>query len=172
MHLTAYGILATQRCPCGCRTDPRRQCRCSTNDVQRYIGRLSGPLLDRIDIHVDVPALSFGELTDSQISGPTTEEVRAQVLAARERQRARNNGGPVRYNAHLDSKTLRHYCKLNDASKSLLERALNALGLSARAYDKILRIARTLADLEDQDDITEHHVAEAVQYRSLDKSVL
>ena len=164
-------VVAMNPCPCGCRTDPRRQCRCSNNDVQRYIGRLSGPLLDRIDIHVDVPALSFGELTDSQISGPTTEEVRAQVLAARERQRARCNGA-TRYNAHLDSKTLRHYCKLNDASKSLLERALNALGLSARAYDKILRIARTLADLEDKDDITEHHVAEAVQYRSLDKSVL
>lgn len=164
-------VVAMNPCPCGCRTDPRRQCRCSTNDVQRYIGRLSGPLLDRIDIHVDVPALSFDDLTDSRISGPTTEEVRAQVLAARERQRARCNGS-TRYNAHLDSKTLRHYCKLNDASKTLLERALNALGLSARAYDKILRIARTLADLEDKDDITEHHVAEAVQYRSLDKSVL
>ena len=164
--------MATQGCPCGCRTDPRRQCRCSTGEVQRYIGRLSGPLLDRIDMHVDVPALSFDELTDSQVTGPTTAEVRAQVLAARERQRARCNGATFRFNAHLDSKTLRHYCKLNDASKSLLERALNTLGLSARAYDKILRIARTLADLEAKEDITEHHVAEAVQYRSLDKSVL
>lgn len=165
-------VVAMNPCPCGCRTDPRRQCRCSTGEVQRYIGRLSGPLLDRIDMHVDVPALSFDELTDTQVSGPTTAEVREQVLAARERQRARCNGGVFRFNAHLDSKTLRHYCKLNDASKSLLERALNTLGLSARAYDKILRIARTLADLEAKDDITEHHVAEAVQYRSLDKSVL
>jgi len=164
-------VVAMNPCPCGCRTDPRRTCRCSTADVQRYIGRLSGPLLDRIDIHVDVPALSFDELTDTQISGPTTAEVRDQVLAARERQRARSNG-TFRFNAHLDSKTLRQYCKLNEASKSLLERALNTLGLSARAYDKILRIARTLADLEGQEDITEFHVAEAVQYRSLDKSVL
>ena len=165
-------VVAMNPCPCGCRTDPRRVCRCSTGDVQRYMGRLSGPLLDRIDIHVDVPALSFDELTDTRSSGPSTLEVREQVLAARERQHARANGSGARYNAHLDSKTLRRYCVLNDASKSLLETALNTLGLSARAYDKILRIARTLADLEGLDDINEMHVAEAVQYRSLDKGMM
>jgi len=165
-------VVAMNPCPCGSRTDPRRVCRCSTGDVQRYMGRLSGPLLDRIDIHVDVPALSFDELTDTRSSGPSTLEVRDQVLAARDRQHARANGTGPRYNAHLDSKTLRKYCVLNDASKSLLETALNTLGLSARAYDKILRIARTLADLEGLDDINENHVAEAVQYRSLDKSVM
>ncbi|MCF6283829.1 MAG: YifB family Mg chelatase-like AAA ATPase [Candidatus Hydrogenedentes bacterium] len=169
-------VVAMNPCPCGSRTDPRRRCRCSTGDVQRYMGRLSGPLLDRIDIHVDVPALSFDELTDTRSSGPSTEEVRAQVLAARERQHARANGKKGkkgnRYNAHLDTKTLRKYCVLNEASKSLLKTALNTLGLSARAYDKILRIARTLADLENLEDISEHHIAEAVQYRSLDKTML
>ncbi len=159
-------VVAMNPCPCGCRSDPRRVCRCSNGDIQRYMGRLSGPLMDRIDIHVDVPALSFEELSKTEASGPTSAEVRAEVQAARERQRARY-GDPTACNAKLDSKMLRTHCKLDESAQRILETALDRLGLSARAYDKILRVARTLADLEAVESIADHHVAEAVQYRSL-----
>ncbi|HPX42138.1 MAG TPA: ATP-binding protein, partial [Candidatus Hydrogenedentes bacterium] len=160
-------VVAMNPCPCGCRTDPRRECRCSVGEVQRYMSRLSGPLLDRIDIHVDVPALSFEELSDDRPSGATTADVRAQVQAARERQHARHDGR-YRGNAHLDATATRRHCVITASGKALLESALERMGLSARAYDKILRVARTLADLEEQDQIREHHLAEAIQYRSLD----
>lgn len=161
-------VVAMNPCPCGCRTDPRRQCRCSPGEVQRYMGRLSGPLLDRIDIHVDVPALSFEEMADDRPSGPSSAQVREQVQTARNRQRARYNG-TFACNAQLDSKAVRHHCAIGEATKGLLEQAMLQMGFSARAYDKILRIARTLADLEGVEAITDNHVAEAVQYRSLDR---
>jgi magnesium chelatase family protein len=161
-------IAAMNPCPCGCRTDPRRQCRCSAAEVQRYVGRISGPLLDRIDIHVDVPSLSFEELSNTAPTGPSSAEVRAQVQEARNRQRARLEGR-FACNAHLDPKAIRVHCALNDGARRLMEIAMNRMGLSARAYDKILRIARTLADLEAKENISENHIAEAVQYRSLDQ---
>ncbi len=160
-------VVAMNPCPCGCRTDPRRECRCSIGEVQRYMSRLSGPLLDRIDLHVDVPALSFEEMADDRPSGTTSAEVRAQVQAARERQHARHNGR-FRGNAHLDVTATRKHCAISTGGKALLEAALERMGLSARAYDKILRVARTLADLDDQEQIREQHLAEAIQYRSLD----
>jgi magnesium chelatase family protein len=163
-------VVAMNPCPCGCRTDPRRQCRCSAGDVQRYMSRLSGPLLDRIDIHVDVPSLSFEQMSDDRPSGPTSAEVRAQVQAARDRQRARYKGKFL-CNAELDARAVRNHCVATDGVKALLENATNMLGLSARAYDKILRVSRTLADLDADDAIREHHVAEAVQYRSLDRQL-
>ena len=164
-------VVAMNPCPCGHRTDPRRECRCSVGDVQRYMGRLSGPLLDRIDLHVDVPALPYEELADNRPSGPTSGEVRATVQAARDRQRARYNGRFM-CNAHLDSKTVRRHCVLDDGAQSLLENAINRLGFSARAYDKVLRVARTLADLDAEERIQHHHVAEAIQYRTLDRNML
>ncbi len=160
-------VVAMNPCPCGCRTDPRRTCRCSLGEVQRYMGKISGPLLDRIDIHVDVPPLSFEELTDARPSGPSTLEVRAQVQAARDRQRARHNGQAV-CNAHLDTKAMRAHCVMTEGARKLLEAALERMGLSARAYDKVLRVARTLADLEGAATLAETHLAEAIQYRSLD----
>ncbi|MBI3117689.1 MAG: ATP-binding protein, partial [Candidatus Hydrogenedentes bacterium] len=159
---------ATQLCPCGGRNDRRRTCRCSQGDIQRYMNRLSGPLLDRIDIHVDVPGLSFEELTDHRLSGLTSEEVRTKVQAARNLQRARYKSQAT-CNAHLDTKAIRAHCHMTDGAKQILEAALDRLGLSARAYDKILRVSRTIADLEEQDVIQDQHLAEAVQYRSLDK---
>jgi len=164
-------VVAMNPCPCGCRTDPRRQCRCTTGEIQRYMSRLSGPLLDRIDIHVDVPPLPFEQLADNRPSGPSSAEVRAQVQATRDLQRKRYKG-KYPCNAHLDTKALRAYCVLTDPGKMLLENAITKLGLSARAYDKVLRVARTLADLESVDTIAEHHIAEAVQYRSLDRQYL
>ena len=163
-------VVAMNPCPCGCRTDPRRTCRCSAGDVQRYMNRLSGPLLDRIDIHVDVPGLSFEELSDQRPSGASTATVRAQVQQARDRQHSRY-GDRITCNARLDTKALRTYCKLTDGGQALLGEALERLGLSARAYDKVLRVARTLADLDQDGAILEHHVAEAVQYRSLDQQL-
>lgn len=163
-------VVAMNPCPCGCRTDPRRQCRCTTGDIQRYMSRLSGPLLDRIDIHVDVPALSFEELADNRPSGPSSAEVRAQVQAARDRQRARYNGR-FACNAHLDSKGIREHCAVSDGARGMLEQAINQLGFSARAFDKVLRVARTLADLENADTLADHHVAEAIQYRTLDRQL-
>ncbi|MDX9971885.1 MAG: YifB family Mg chelatase-like AAA ATPase [FCB group bacterium] len=163
-------VVAMNPCPCGCRTDPRRQCRCTVADIQRYMSRLSGPLLDRIDIHVDVPALSFEELTDARPSGPTSAEVRKEVQTARDRQRARY-GTRIGCNAHLDPRGLREHCPVSEGAKSMLERAINQLGFSARAYDKVLRVARTLADLEGVDGIADQHVAEAIQYRTLDRQL-
>ncbi|MCP4639251.1 MAG: YifB family Mg chelatase-like AAA ATPase [bacterium] len=163
-------VVAMNPCPCGCRTDPRRECRCTIGEVQRYMSRLSGPLLDRIDIHVDVPALSFEELSDDRLSGPTSAEVRATVQETRDIQRARHNGSAA-CNAHLDAKGVRKHCATTDSAKSLLEDAIERLGFSARAYDKVLRVARTLADLEHADTISDQHVGEAIQYRSLDRQL-
>lgn len=164
-------VVAMNPCPCGCRTDPRKVCRCSAGEIQRYQRRLSGPLLDRIDIHIDVPSLSFDEITDNRPSGPSSAEIRKRVQVSRDLQRSRYDG--VAYcNAHLDSKKTRRYCKLGDAAKKLLEIALEQLGLSARAYDKVLRVARTIVDLEGGGDILEQHIAEAIQYRSMDRTML
>jgi len=164
-------VCALNPCPCGYRTDARKQCRCSIGEVQRYMARLSGPLLDRIDIHVDVPSLSFEELSRSEASGPTSADIRAEVQRARDVQRARYQGG-FHCNAHLDAKAVRQHCALEPAAKNLLSIAMERLGLSARAYDKVLRVSRTVADLDGHETIAEQHVAEAVQYRSLDKDTL
>lgn len=163
-------VMAMNPCPCGCRTDPRRECRCTLSQVQRYMSRLSGPLLDRIDIHVEVPALSFDEMADHRPSGPSSAEVREQVQTARDRQRARYQGR-FACNAHLDTRAIRAHCGLADGAKALLENAITQMGFSARAYDKVLRVARTLADLEGADHIGENHIGEAVQYRSLDRQL-
>lgn len=163
-------VVALNSCPCGYRSDPRHECRCSPGEVQRYMARLSGPLLDRIDLHVDVPGLTFEELSDTRPSGPSSAEVRAVVQAARDRQRARYKGA-FACNAHLSSKAVRRFCALSDSAARLLETAMERLCFSARAYDKILRVARTLADLEGDELINEKHVGEAVQYRSLDRQL-
>lgn len=134
------------------------------------MSRLSGPLLDRIDIHVDVPALTFDELADDRPSGPTSAEVRAIVQDARDLQHTRYKGAYT-CNAHLDARAVRAHCRMTDAARGILENAITQLGFSARAYDKVIRVSRTLADLEHVDTIQENHVAEAVQYRSLDRQL-
>ncbi len=163
-------VVAMNPCPCGCRSDPRRQCRCSHGEIQRYMARLSGPLLDRIDLHAEVPALSYEELSDSRATGPTSAEVRATVQQARDRQRARY-GKAFACNAHLDPRSVREHCVPTESGGKLLEQAINQLGFSARAYDKVLRVARTLADLDGNDHISDNNIGEAIQYRTLDRQV-
>ena len=161
-------VVAMNPCPCGCRTHPQKKCRCSPGDVHRYMARVSGPLLDRIDIHVDVPALRFEELHSADNGGPSSEDVRAQVQEARNRQRARVKGKHS-WNAYLDTALMRKHCTLDSEAREMLETAVVGMGFSARAHDKVLRVARTLADLVGNESIQANHIAEAIQYRSLDK---
>ncbi|HOE97104.1 MAG TPA: YifB family Mg chelatase-like AAA ATPase, partial [Candidatus Sumerlaeota bacterium] len=156
-------------CPCGYRTDPARECRCTPPDVQRYHARLSGPLLDRIDIHIEVPAVKYQELTRGEPGEPTAV-VRERVQAARQRQLDRFRGRPGLYaNAQISGRDLRRWCRLDDATLAMLERAMGSMGLSARAYDRILRVARTIADMAGKDEIDSEAVSEAIHYRNLDR---
>jgi len=156
-------------CPCGHFGNPHQQCTCSTQQIQRYMGRISGPLLDRIDIHVDVPAVRYRDLSEAR-RGESSQMVRERVLQAREKQRARfSERKDVFKNADMLSADIRTWCTLNEASSELLNKAMNSLGLSARAYDRILKVSRTIADLADAEHIQIEHVSEAVQYRSLDR---
>jgi magnesium chelatase family protein len=163
-------VAAMNPCPCGFHGEPHRPCRCTPQAVQRYLARVSGPLLDRIDLHVEVPAVRYRELSDRR-PGEASVAVRERVTAARERQRKRFAGWPgLHANAHMRPKELREFCRVGEAGEALLRTAMTRLGLSARAHHRVLKIARTLADLEGADDIATRHVAEAVQYRSLDRA--
>jgi len=161
--------LATNGCPCGFLGDPTKDCTCSALQVQRYRAKISGPLLDRIDIQVEVPAVRYKELAD-QTSGETSETIRARVDRAREVQLARFAGRKIFCNAQMSARDLKRFCKTDVSAEKLLETAMAKLGLSARAYTRILKVARTIADLDGVPDITAAQVAEAIQYRSLDRS--
>ncbi|MCH2179751.1 MAG: YifB family Mg chelatase-like AAA ATPase [Mariniblastus sp.] len=163
-------IAALNPCPCGYRNDPRRHCNCTSPQIERYMGKISGPLVDRIDIHVEVPATDFEELS-SKTTGTSSEEIRDWVTAARKVQHDRFSGTSVRYNAQMSSKQIRTYCPLDRSSLQLLKMSVNELGLSARAHDKVLRLARTIADIDAADDIQSHHLAEAINYRLLDRDL-
>lgn len=163
---------AMNPCPCGFWNDPTRECRCSQMQIQRYVGRISGPLLDRIDIHIDVPAVRFKELRGdaSTPEGESSHGIRERVMVAREHQRERFQSDGIFSNALMTPRQIRHYCKIDGESERLLESAMTRLGLSARAFDRILKVSRTLADLDSQADILPIHVSEAVGYRSLDRT--
>lgn len=158
-------VAAMNPCPCG-----GASCRCSIQEVQRYRGRLSGPLLDRIDIHIEVPPVPFQELSDRS-EGEDSKTVRQRVVAARQRQKQRfvANDLPLEVNAQMHSAHIRAFCEVDEAGLRLLERAVNSLGMSARAYDRILKVARTIADIEGAPKVEGVHIAEAIQYRSLDR---
>lgn len=164
-------VAALNPCPCGFRTDPRRNCSCSPILVERYMARISGPLLDRIDIHIEVPAVPFQELS-AGTPGTSSEAMREEVLRARDRQRSRFRNTTNLTNAQMSSRQLREYCKLDSLSRNSLRDSVEELGLSARAHDKILRVARTIADLDDSDDIELVHLQEAINYRMLDRTLL
>jgi magnesium chelatase family protein len=162
-------VAAMNPCPCGFYGDPKRSCTCTPNQINGYRTRISGPLLDRIDLQVQVPAVPFRELS-AAANGESSQDLRARVLRARERQGKRfARSSRVFANAHMTPKLIKEYCALTDDTRRLLETAMVRLGLSARAYARILKIARTIADLEDQDQLAPAHVAEAIQYRSLDR---
>ena len=162
---------AMNPCPCGHYNDPTHECRCTPLQIQRYVGRISGPLMDRIDIHVDVPPVRFKEMSERGTpAGESSSAMRRRVLAARGRQRERLQGFGVFSNAQMSPRQIRRFCRLDEECERLLEQAMTRQGLSARAYDRILKVSRTIADLEGSGEISTSHVVEAVGYRSLDRT--
>jgi len=161
--------MATQECPCGYYNHPEKECVCGPGVVQRYLNKISGPLLDRIDIHVEVVPVAFSELTNTRTS-ETSDKIRERVIAARLVQEKRFEGQEGIYNnAQMSSRQVREICVITTAGQNLLKTAMERLSLSARAYDRILKVSRTIADLAASEDIKIEHLAEAIQYRSLDR---
>jgi magnesium chelatase family protein len=192
-HTVAYPCrvmlgLAFNPCPCGRMMDPRRSCRCRIEEIVRYRARLSGPMLDRIDIHLEMPSLSYGELTGGG-SAECSADIRARVERARDLQRRRfrdrrpeprsaSGTGPsggatpaIHCNAHMSGRHLQAHCAVKGEAAGLLKDAVVSLGLSARAYDRILKVGRTVADLDGSEEIREEHIAEAIHYRCLDRQL-
>ena len=164
-------VAAMNPCPCGFFGDAKRECRCGPNSVQRYRNRVSGPLLDRIDIHIEVPAVRERELL-GEGNGESSEKVRGRVEQAREIQRRRfAHRRKIFCNARMGPKELKQFCALDESSQQLLRMAINELNFSARAYDRILKVARTIADLEASETIQSNHLSEAIQYRTLDRQI-
>ena len=171
-------------CPCGYYTDPKKTCRCHPNQIAKYMGKISGPLLDRIDIHIDIPAVKYKELTEAKDAEPSAA-IKERVHKARaiqlERFSTKMLGGSaticgkkedrIYFNAQMNTKLIKRYCVLSVEAKELLKMAMNEMGLSARAYDKILRVSRTVADLTGSGSIEAPHISEAIQYRSLDRQI-
>jgi magnesium chelatase family protein len=164
-------IAAMNPCPCGFYTDPNRECTCTMPQILRYRSKISGPLMDRIDLHVEVPAVKYRDLT-GEASGEDSETIKARVNRARAVQRERFSGKKIYSNAQMTPRHLKKYCQIAEKSRNLLEQAIDKLGLSARAYTRILKIARTIADLEAAEDIAPQHISESIQYRSLDRTLL
>jgi magnesium chelatase family protein len=163
-------VAAMNPCPCGYLGDSRHACKCAPMVIERYMGRVSGPLLDRIDLHIEVPAVPFQELSAST-DGTSSATMREQVKQARQAQRKRFGEDSHRLNSRMTTRQLRKYCTLDAEGRSLLQTAMDDLGLSARAHDRILRVSRTIADLEGSVDIKPAHVVEAISYRSLDRKL-
>ncbi|HUO83713.1 MAG TPA: YifB family Mg chelatase-like AAA ATPase, partial [Thermoanaerobaculia bacterium] len=160
---------ALNPCPCGYFNDGRRQCTCTAQQIARYLAKISGPLLDRIDLQVEVPALTPAEISSDQ-PGESSASIRKRVEHARSIQQERFRGSGLSCNAEMTTRHLRKFCRLDTGSRQRIEGAVEQLGLSARAYDRILKVARTIADLDGVTAIESRHVAEAIQYRALDKA--
>jgi magnesium chelatase family protein len=174
-HAVLPDKTGTNPCPCGYYGDPRRECRCGSAAVQKYRQRISGPLLERIDLHIEVPAVRYEELA-GKVAGEPSEPIRARVEAARRIQQQRFRQTESRHrgtscNARMSSKQMKHCCILTEASQELLRVAIFQLNFSARAYDCILKVNRTIADLAGRDQIEAEDVSEAIQYRTLDRNL-
>jgi magnesium chelatase family protein len=163
-------VAAMNPCKCGNWGDPQHQCQCTPHQVQTYRSRVSGPLMDRIDIHIEVPAIKFNEISSDK-PAEASSLIRERVTQARERQYARFRNEGIYANAHMKPRHIRKYCKIDEDSLRLMETAMNRLGLSARAYNRILKVARTIADIEGCEQIATEHISEAIQYRSLDRKM-
>lgn len=164
-------VCAMNPCLCGNYTDPSKECTCTPMQIQKYMAKISGPLLDRIDLHIEVPAVKYKELASKE-AGESSASIRQRVISARETQMKRFEGRKDMYcNADMQSKDIQSFCKLDAAGEELLKMASTKLGLSARAYDRILKVARTIADLDNSSEIRPEHISEAIQYRSLDRNL-
>ena len=160
---------ATHQCQCGYFGDALHDCTCTPPLIQRYLARVSGPLLDRIDLHIQVPAVKYKELAQDEKSEESAV-IRERILSARQLQIKRLEAFGIYCNAQMTPRTLRRFCKLDSESQKQMENAITRIGLSARAYDRILRVSRTIADLEKSEKIQAGHVSEAIQYRTLDRT--
>jgi magnesium chelatase family protein len=164
-------VAAMNPCPCGYFGDLKRECRCGPLQVQRYRQRVSGPLLDRIDLHIEVPAVEYRDVA-SERAEETSATVRERIIRARQLQQQRfRNDAKVNCNARMATRHLKQHCKLSQDSHELVRVAMNELHLSARAYDRILKVSRTIADLDGKIDISPEHVSEAIQYRTFDRTM-
>jgi magnesium chelatase family protein len=161
---------AMNPCPCGYLTDPVNECTCTPPQIQKYMSKISGPLLDRIDIHIEVPALRYKELSGGN-PGETSGAIRERVTKARRAQLEKFKGKKIYCNAQMEINQVKEYCQIDQECKDLLRKAIDHLGLSARAYDKILKVSRSIADLEGKEAIEVNHISEAIQYRSLDRNL-
>ena len=164
-------VAAMNPCPCGYYTDPRRECRCTPQQIRRYQAKISGPLLDRIDIHIDVPSIRYRELA-AKSGGESSRLICERVNRARTMQEKRFGGQDTLCNARMSNKQIKEFCPIDEDSERLIEMAMDRLGLSARAYTRILKVARTIADLEEEKNIRSYHISEAIQYRSLDRKMI
>ncbi len=165
-------VCAMNPCPCGFATDPARECVCGSVEIQKYMAKISGPLLDRIDLHIEVPAVKYRELASKEL-GERSAAVRERVIRARAIQSARFKDRAHLYaNADMHSKDIREWCRLDGAGEEMLKMAITKLGLSARAYHRILKVGRTIADLAESEGIRAEHIGEAIQYRSLDRNLV
>ena len=163
-------VAAMNPCPCGYYGCLTRDCRCGPNNVAKYRQRISGPLLDRIDIHVEVPAVQYADIAGTQ-PGETSEAIRGRVQTARAIQGERYGKNKVTCNSRMMTRHLKSHCQLDEAGQALIKMAMTELNFSARAYDRILKVARTIADLDASESIHSNHISEAIQYRTLDRNM-
>jgi len=162
-------VCAMNPCRCGYYGHPTKECRCSQSSVTQYLSKISGPLLDRIDLHIEVPPVEFEELNKKDEKAETSAQIRERVEKAREIQRKRYKEYKLHNNAQLPSALMKEFCKIDKDTETFLKLVFNKLSLSARAYDRILKVSRTIADLEGEESINASHVSEAIVYRSLDR---
>jgi magnesium chelatase family protein len=164
-------VAAMNPCPCGYYSDPNNECTCTIPQIQRYRSKISGPLMDRIDIHIEVPAVKYRDLANRH-AGESSRDIKKRVDAARKIQLNRFKGMKLYSNAQMSNRHIKKFCQIDEASQKLLEMAIDKFGLSARAYTRILKVARTIADIEGKENIETAHLSESIQYRTLDRNLI